>query len=320
MSKGPFFLWLVIELAWLYLTSVTSEMIVKAFLGQSVTLPCLYTSWSPSSNSMCWGKGLCPSSKCSESLLYTDGSRVTSRKSARYELRGNIERGDVSLTISDTHEDDSSVYCCRIEVPGWFNDVKKVIRLQLMEAPMTTQPMTTPRPTTTTSMTMTTAVHPVTVATSPDVTIGTTLQTRTTAALTTVATMCPQTELSSFPEAATVLLATQTSTAGPILATETSLLPGDSQTSAEVTSGDTALPSLKKSKVWVLQSTSQASVVKGGSVTFPQSRVSETTILTEHEVESKQMIMSSDSDLLMIIVPSVGFALLVLLVGFLLRS
>lgn len=57
--------------------------------------------------------------------------RVLSRKSARYQLQGRIWRGDVSLTIFNTNEGDSAVYCCRIEVPGWFNDVKKNIVLRL---------------------------------------------------------------------------------------------------------------------------------------------------------------------------------------------
>lgn len=80
---------------------------------------------------MCWGKGSCPNSKCNEELLHTDEKKVLSRKSAKYELRGNIQRGDVSLTIFNTNNGDESVYCCRIEVPGWFNDVKKNIRLKL---------------------------------------------------------------------------------------------------------------------------------------------------------------------------------------------
>ncbi|XP_037655115.1 T-cell immunoglobulin and mucin domain-containing protein 4 isoform X3 [Choloepus didactylus] len=237
MSKGPLFLWLVIELGLLYLTAATSEIIVQAFLGQSVTLPCLYTSWSPDSNSMCWGKGQCPNSKCNEPLLHTDGRKVTSRKSSRYRLRGNIEKGDVSLTISDTHEADSTVYCCRIEVPGWFNDVKRKIHLQLMEESVT------------------------------------------------------------------------------------SLLPSDSETSAEETSRDMVLPSSKESKVWVLQSKSPASMGKmSGSVTFPQPGVSETAILAQNEVALEQVTTSNYSDLLMIIAPSVGFVLLMLLVGFVLRG
>lgn len=80
---------------------------------------------------MCWGKGQCPNSKCNDELLYTDGTRVVSRKLPKYQLLGNIRRGDVSLTIFNTNEGDSGVYCCRIEVPGWFNDVKRNIRLEL---------------------------------------------------------------------------------------------------------------------------------------------------------------------------------------------
>lgn len=81
---------------------------------------------------MCWGKGKCPKSKCNNELLHTNGGQVLFKKSSKYELLGMIWRGNVSLTIFNTNEDDSSVYCCRIEVPGWFNDVKKNIRLQLI--------------------------------------------------------------------------------------------------------------------------------------------------------------------------------------------
>lgn len=80
---------------------------------------------------MCWGKGSCPGSKCNAELLRTDGTRIISRKSGKYALWGNIQLGDVSLTISNTNQGDSGVYCCRIEVPGWFNDVKKTVRLEL---------------------------------------------------------------------------------------------------------------------------------------------------------------------------------------------
>ncbi|KAK2499219.1 hypothetical protein MC885_014774, partial [Smutsia gigantea] len=128
MSRGTLIVWLLMKS--LYLTPAASET-VTAFLGQSVTLPCRYSSWSQSSNSMCWGKGQCPKSKCNEEILHTDGLRVLSRRSAKYELQGDIQSGDVSLTIFNTNEGDSSVYCCRIEVPGWFNDVKKNIHLQL---------------------------------------------------------------------------------------------------------------------------------------------------------------------------------------------
>lgn len=108
-----------------------SEDTVIGFLGQSVTLPCQHSSWSRNRNSMCWGKGACPNSKCNQELLHTDGTKVVSRKSFKYTLQGSIWWGDVSLTISNTNQEDSGVYCCRIEVPGWFNDVKKTVRLEL---------------------------------------------------------------------------------------------------------------------------------------------------------------------------------------------
>ncbi|KAI4570018.1 hypothetical protein MJT46_007312 [Ovis ammon polii x Ovis aries] len=165
-----------------------SQIVVRAFLGQPVTLPCTYPSWSPHSNSMCWGKGQCPNSKCNDELLYTDGTKVVSSKSPKYQLRGSIQRGDVSLTIINTNENDQSVYCCRIEVPGWFNDVKRNIRLDLRR-----------------------------VVTTSDLTSTPPLQMGTTAALTATASMCPLTTLSLLPEEDTALLTLEPSTEGPIL-------------------------------------------------------------------------------------------------------
>ncbi|ELK28347.1 T-cell immunoglobulin and mucin domain-containing protein 4 [Myotis davidii] len=205
-----------------------AQTVVTGYVGQTVTLPCTYASWSQGSHSMCWGKGSCPKSKCNEELLHTDDRRVVSRKSSKYQLWGNIRRGDVSLTISNTNEGDSAVYCCRIEVPGWFNDVKKNIVLRLTRAPTTTRRPTTRRPTTrrpttttttttTTAMPTTTTVLPTTVMTTPDLTTRTPVQTRTTTALTTMTTTCPWTTPSSLPEATTILLTTVPSTEGSTL-------------------------------------------------------------------------------------------------------
>uniref|UniRef100_A0A2K6G1Q6 Ig-like domain-containing protein n=1 Tax=Propithecus coquereli TaxID=379532 RepID=A0A2K6G1Q6_PROCO len=161
MSKGLLVLWLLIEFGRLYLTPAASEIVVTAYLGEPVTLPCLYLSWSQDRNSMCWGKGQCPNSKCNEELIHTDGTMVISRKSSKYQLQGSIRRGDVSLTILNPREGDSGVYCCRIEVPGWFNDVKRNIRLQLERATTTTRRTTTLRTTTTRETTTfeTTSAH-----------------------------------------------------------------------------------------------------------------------------------------------------------------
>lgn len=307
MSKGPLILWLVIELGRLCLTPVASQTVVTAFLGQPVTLPCTYSSWSPHSNSMCWGRGQCPKSKCNDELLYTDGTKVVSSKSPKYQLRGIIQRGDVSLTIMDTNERDQNVYCCRIEVPGWFNDVKKNIRLDLRKAPTTTRSTTTRRPTTTTTttvatttttaaMTTATAVLPATVVTTSDLTSTPPLQMRTTAALTTTASTCPLTTLSSLPEEDTILLTLEPSTEGPILTAELepALLPRTSQRSVEETSRR--------------------------STALLTSKTPETSFLVQNELEPEQIRMTSNYDLLMIIAPSLGFVLLALLLAFFLRG
>ncbi|KAF0873447.1 TIMD4 protein, partial [Crocuta crocuta] len=298
---------------------------VRGYLGQSVTLPCKYSSWSESSNSMCWGKGQCPKSKCNNELLHTDGMRMLSRKSSKYELQGNIREGNVSLTILNTNEGDNSVYCCRIEVPGWFNDMKKNIHLQLRRGSSTTY-----LPTTTTAMKTTTVVLPTTAVTTPELTTRTPLQTT----LTTVATTCPSTISTFLPEATTVLQTTEPSMGAPAFTTETFFLSSDSERSTKVTSGNIALltyrdmrtlslsfPHFLESEGWVLQSTSHSSMWETSeSMTFPQPRASETAMLVQNEAESEEVKMFISSDLLMIIVPSVGFVLLVLLVAFFLQG
>lgn len=259
---------------------------------------------------MCWGKGQCPNSKCNDELLYTDGTRVVSSKSPKYQLRGSIQRGDVSLTIINTNENDQSVYCCRIEVPGWFNDVKRNIRLDLRRAPTTTRLTTTRRPTTTTTttamtttstatttaMTTATTVLRTTVVTTSDLTSTPPLQMGTTAVLTATASMCPLTTLSLLPEEDATLLTLEPSTEGPILTAEPepALLPRTSQGSIEATSH----PS---------------------SALFT-SKAPETSFLVQNEVEPEQIRMTSNYELLMIIAPSLGFVLLALLLAFFLRG
>ncbi|EDL33798.1 T-cell immunoglobulin and mucin domain containing 4, isoform CRA_a [Mus musculus] len=204
MSKGLLLLWLVTELWWLYLTPAASEDTIIGFLGQPVTLPCHYLSWSQSRNSMCWGKGSCPNSKCNAELLRTDGTRIISRKSTKYTLLGKVQFGEVSLTISNTNRGDSGVYCCRIEVPGWFNDVKKNVRLELRRATTTKKPTTTTRPTTTPYVTTTTPeLLPTTVMTTSVLPTTTPPQTLATTAFSTAVTTCPSTTPGSFSQETT---------------------------------------------------------------------------------------------------------------------
>ncbi|XP_015348166.1 T-cell immunoglobulin and mucin domain-containing protein 4 isoform X3 [Marmota marmota marmota] len=289
MSQGPLLLWLVMQFGWIYLVPTASEDTVTSFLGQSVTLPCLYLSWSQDRNSMCWGKGHCPNSKCSQALLHTDGSRVLSSASEKYRLLGNIQRGHVSLTISNTNEEDSGVYCCRIEVPGWFNDVKKHIRLVLSRAPTTTRKMTTLPPTTTPHMTTTTVVLPTTAVTTPDLTTRTPLQTKATSGFTT-STTCPLTTMTSLPEVATSLLTTGPSTEGPVLTTESATFRGSSASwrSIKATSADTA-----------------SSMAKASEMTSPT------------QSKSKE---NRETNLVVMVASCLGFVLLVLVATFLLRG
>uniref|UniRef100_A0A5F9DDH1 T cell immunoglobulin and mucin domain containing 4 n=1 Tax=Oryctolagus cuniculus TaxID=9986 RepID=A0A5F9DDH1_RABIT len=300
MAKGLLLLWLLIGIEQLYLTSAASEMVWTAVLGRSVTLPCLHLSWSQSRNSMCWGRGPCPNSKCNQEILHTDGTKVISGKSAKYRLQGNIQRGDVSLTIFNTHEGDSGVYCCRIEVPGWFNDVKKNIRLELRRAPTTTRrttttttcQTTTTHPTTTPRMTTTTTVLPTTAMSIPDFATETMLQTTTTSVLPATATTPPPTALSSFPEEYTEFLITEPSTEELILTaeSETFLVSSESWQGTEATSADTDLL------------TSEVSEILG------------------HDGGLGQVKMIDHTYLMMIIAPCLGFMLLALLAVFLLRG
>ncbi|NXQ06699.1 TIMD4 protein, partial [Vidua macroura] len=125
-----------------------SEAIVKGTIGQPVTLPCSYRVTRPKDVSdMCWGRGPCPNSKCKNKILHTSGSKVTFRASWRYNLGRNVAAGDVSLTIGAAKAEDAGVYCCRVEIPGLFNDIKRNIRLEVARAP----PVTTTTTTTTTT-------------------------------------------------------------------------------------------------------------------------------------------------------------------------
>ncbi|XP_070770072.1 hepatitis A virus cellular receptor 1 homolog [Enoplosus armatus] len=126
----------------LILTLVSSSTFkVIGLCGHNVTLPCRYDTQTQSVLSFCWGRGKVPRSKCSNTVLSSEGGAVQFRQSPRYQLLGRETDGDVSLTILDAQWSDAGVYGCRVEIPGWFNDYKVNTHLVMEEGPVE-QPVT----------------------------------------------------------------------------------------------------------------------------------------------------------------------------------
>ncbi|XP_073480200.1 T-cell immunoglobulin and mucin domain-containing protein 4-like isoform X3 [Aquarana catesbeiana] len=103
---------------------------VRGSVGDTIILPCHYTVHKDP-HYMCWGRGKCPSSSCNNVIITTDGSKVTLRKSDKYSLPGDITQGNVSLTITNVTEEDEGMYCCRVKIPGLFNDLLGNIDVQI---------------------------------------------------------------------------------------------------------------------------------------------------------------------------------------------
>uniref|UniRef100_A0A8C6INL3 Hepatitis A virus cellular receptor 2 n=1 Tax=Mus spicilegus TaxID=10103 RepID=A0A8C6INL3_MUSSI len=115
----------------------------KVEVGKNAYLPCSYTL--PTSGTlvpMCWGKGFCPWSQCTNELLRTDERNVTYQKSSRYQLKGDLNKGDVTLIIKNVTLADHGTYCCRIQFPGLMNDKKLELKLEITKAAKVTPAQT----------------------------------------------------------------------------------------------------------------------------------------------------------------------------------
>ncbi|XP_005000837.1 hepatitis A virus cellular receptor 1 homolog [Cavia porcellus] len=107
---------------------------VDTMEGETVTLPCSYSVRNKTVLPMCWDRGPCSSSRCSGTLIKTDGHRVTYRKDSHSWLHGKISQGDVSLTIQNVTVGDLGLYCCHTEFLRWFSRTKKTAHLSVMPA------------------------------------------------------------------------------------------------------------------------------------------------------------------------------------------
>ncbi|CAM9468243.1 unnamed protein product [Bubo scandiacus] len=134
MSHFVLFHWIMMQI---FIVHTASEAVVRGVIGKPVQLSCFYhVAQDKDISDMCWGRGPCPKSKCNNKILHTTGDRVTFRKSRRYSLRGNISSGDVSLTIGRVKAEDAGTYCCRVEIAGWFNDIKQNMQLEVRAPPV----------------------------------------------------------------------------------------------------------------------------------------------------------------------------------------
>ncbi|XP_073506101.1 uncharacterized protein [Phyllobates terribilis] len=103
---------------------------VTVSLNGTAVLPCSYTG---KSTTICWGRGACPTSWCDNEIIWADGKSVPWRKSDRYQLLGAISQGDVSLTITGVTKEDEGTYCCKVEIPGPFNNLRKEVGVKIRE-------------------------------------------------------------------------------------------------------------------------------------------------------------------------------------------
>ncbi|XP_058577296.1 hepatitis A virus cellular receptor 1 isoform X5 [Neofelis nebulosa] len=145
--------WVAIFSPILLLTdAVVSHKQVNGVVGLSATLSCAYST-AKGVTTMCWGRGVCPVSQCSDVIIWTNGSHVTFRKHPRYKLKGNLLEGNVSLTIENVAKTDSGLYCCRVEHSGWFNDMKLTLSLDIKPVQTAETQPTAPQETRTTQPT-----------------------------------------------------------------------------------------------------------------------------------------------------------------------
>ncbi|XP_039631876.1 hepatitis A virus cellular receptor 2 homolog [Polypterus senegalus] len=105
---------------------LVSEVSVTARAGHNVTLPCWYSVPLNGVRPFCWKRGDCPAIIaftfwCGSDEIYSKGDKVT-RVSDKYQVTGDIQHGNLSLTVVNISTEDSGPYCCRVDIQGILND------------------------------------------------------------------------------------------------------------------------------------------------------------------------------------------------------
>ncbi|XP_025022225.1 hepatitis A virus cellular receptor 2 [Python bivittatus] len=118
-----------------------AETVIQGKVGENITLPCHYSVEQKGLIYTCWGKSCPPIGRCSNEIISINEKLEIDRQSQKYHLMGNVDQGDVSLTIASITKNDVGPYCCRVEIPGWFNDEKKHFKLLIKEALLHTTPI-----------------------------------------------------------------------------------------------------------------------------------------------------------------------------------
>ncbi|CAO2642674.1 Hepatitis A virus cellular receptor 1 homolog [Lemmus lemmus] len=135
---------------WLsYLTgAVHPYVIVKGVVGHPVTLPCIYSVYTGISY-ISWDFGECQYfNNYYKSIIRANAYQVTYRRSSRYQLKGRISEGNVSLTIENAVQSDSGLYCCLTKIPGSFHSVTYSLDVKPVKLPPTGElsPLPCPAP------------------------------------------------------------------------------------------------------------------------------------------------------------------------------
>ncbi|CAB1346253.1 unnamed protein product, partial [Coregonus sp. 'balchen'] len=92
---------------------------ISVLEGTSVTLVCRYIG--AKKLDTCWSR-TCGTFQCTDPI-----------KEDQSKYKVNAGDGTVKFTILNIQPVDSGSYCCRVEIPGWFNDFKQFYRLRVVK-------------------------------------------------------------------------------------------------------------------------------------------------------------------------------------------